>query len=146
VTDIFSEYLQDLTSAALEQGVEAATRGKDDFPPFALVDAGGEGVLTVGAGADLADRPLDEQVEGLREVIRGAARQPDAVIRAAAVVYDTFLTLDEERSDAVVVEAYEAGQPGGVMVGLRYTPKRGLRKGRSEGQPIVLQDDLDPIL
>lgn len=141
----FSESLQHLTSAALEQGIEAALGSKDDFPPFALVDAGGEGTLTIGAGGALADRPLDEQVEGLREMVRYAARQPDATIRAAAIVYDTFLTLDDERTDAVVVEAYEADQPGGVLVGLRYMPKRGLRKGRAEGQPVVLQDDLAPM-
>ncbi len=137
--------MQALTSAALEQGLEAATRSKDDFAPFALVDAGGDGALKVGAGGDLADRPLDEQVEGLREVIRRAASQPGATCRAAAIVYDTFLTLDDERTDAVVVEAYEAEQLGGVLVGMRYTPKRGLRKGRSEGQPMVLQDDLPPM-
>ncbi len=142
----FTADLQTLTSAALEQGVEAATRGKGDFPPFALIDASGEGVLTVGAGGDLAELPLDQQLDGLREMIREVATQPDAVVRAAAIVYDTFLTLDGERSDAVVVEGHEGGQPAGVLVGMRYTRKRGLPKGRSDGEPVVLRDDLDPML
>jgi hypothetical protein len=141
----FTPDLQALASAAVDKGVEAATRGKGDFSPFALIDASHEGVLTVAAAGDLADLPLDEQLDGLREMVRAVAKRPDAVVRSAAIVYDTFLTLDEERSDAVMVEAHEGGQPAGVLVGMRYTPKRGLRKGRSDGEPIVLRDDLDPM-
>ena len=140
----FTEHLQALTLAALEQGTAAATVGKDDFAPFALVDAGGGSAMKVAAGEQRADAPLQEQLEGLRGIVREVAQKPDSTVRAAALVYDTFLTLDDERSDAVVVESYERAQPAGVMVALRYTPRRALRKGRVQGQPTVLSDT-DPM-
>ena len=60
---------------------------------------------------------------------------PDA--ERVAIAYDGFVTVEGERSDAVLVEAHERGQPASVVVLQRYRPRALLKKFAVIGNPAL---------
>jgi hypothetical protein len=85
--------------------------------PFALIEIDGERSLQrfLGDLEDAQQQALD------------AVRTASGFTRAA-VAWDSYLTADRERSDAVLVEASEAGEPESVVVAQRYVVTGRIRK------------------
>lgn len=125
------EALTDLAFLALDHGIESIKDGSGPLIPFTITEPppGGRNLQR-----HVSDT-LEEAQTGAREALR---RDTDAV--RAALAYDGYITVDGERSDAIIVEAYERGQEHGVIYAQRYQPARLLRKFSTIGNTAFLGD------
>jgi hypothetical protein len=125
-----SEELIELALMAIDHGVESVKDGGGPLVPFAITETP--------AGRELARFAAETLEEGQEQARRHVREAADAV--RAAIAYDGFVTLEEERSDAILVEAQERGQPACVILAQRYRPAGRLRKFATLGNPAVLGD------
>jgi len=114
---------------------------------FAAMD---HGIDSIRAGGPLVTFTLTETSEAGRTLTRFAASTFEESLNAArqflsnsdatrgAVAYDGYLTVQGERSDAVVVEVFEAGSAEGFVLGQRYRPKRAFKKFETVGNPAAM--------
>jgi hypothetical protein len=112
-----SDELLDLIFAALDHGVGSVAEG-GPLVPFALTETEDGREL-----ARFVAETLEEGQEQSRRHVRAAS---DA--RRAAIAYDGYLTVEEERSDAIFIEAQDRGQGNAVVFAQRYRPGGRLRK------------------
>jgi hypothetical protein len=111
-----SEELMELAFLALDHGIASVTEG-GPLIPFALTE-NGEGRQL----ARFAAETLEEGQAHARQHVRAS----DAL--RVAIAYDGYLTIDDERTDAIFVEAQERGQSGSVSFAQRYRPAGRFKK------------------
>jgi hypothetical protein len=123
---------------ALDLGLEHAAQG--DFLPFATVleADGGKELLRV---MDSEEHPT---VEGTVTLARQTLHDLDPTPHCVTLVQDGYLTGDEGRADAVIVEAYEVGQPAGVVLAQRY--ERTQEGVTALGNPVLMADETAPMV
>ena len=129
-----SDQLLDLVFAALDHGIESVQEG-GPLIPFALTEGSDGRNLT---------RFVAETLEEGQQQARSHLRGQGATARAA-IAYDGYLTVDGERSDAVLVEGHERGQAASVTFAQRYRPGGRLRKFTTIGNAAFLGEG-DPLL
>jgi len=120
--------LMALAVLALDHGIGSVKAAGGPMTPFAVTETS--------EGRNLArfvTATLEEGQEQARIHVRGAA---EAV--RVAIAYDGYLTIEDERSDAVYVEAQERDQPTSVVLAQRYRPGGRLRKFSTIGNPAML--------
>lgn len=107
----------DLAFAALDHAADSVIAGGGPLIPFCLVEVPG-------------DRSLDRFVGELEQAqlqARATVRSTPNVTRGA-VAWDGYLTIEDERSDAVFVEASEVGDESSVVLAQRYRVVGRVRK------------------
>jgi len=124
-----SEKLADLVFLALDHGVDSVRAGGGPLVPFVMVEQDGKRELH-----RFATERVEEGQHRAREAI--AALPPSATTYALA--YDGFITVQDTKFDAILVEASERGRPAGVRMAQRYTPKKFLRSFQTVGNPALL--------
>jgi nucleotide-binding universal stress UspA family protein len=125
-----SDELIDLALFALDHGVESIKDAGGPLVAFAVTEGPD--------GRNLVRFPTERVEEGpahAREHIRGAG---DPV--RVAIAYDGYVTVEGERTDAILVEAQERGQPASVIMAQRYRPGGRLRRFSTIGNAAFLGD------
>jgi hypothetical protein len=117
----------DLAFMALDHGVGSVAQA-GQLTPFVVTEVAGERRLS---------RFAAERLEEGLAYARAFAREADDAQRVA-VVYDGYLTLAGERSDAVYVEAQERGAETAVVLAQRYRPAGRFKKFATIGNPGLL--------
>ena len=102
---------------ALDHATESVVSSGGPLVPFALIEADGERSLQRYVG----------DLEDAEQQARDAVRTASGVTRAA-VAWDGYLTADGERTDAVLAEASEAGDPESVLLAQQYVVTARIRK------------------
>jgi hypothetical protein len=120
----FDETLGELAMSALDHGVDSVSGG-GPLVPFALERRGDELSIT---------RFAPERLEEGVDAARAHARASDA--DAVAIAFDSYLTVDGERRDAIVVEA-QAGDAA-YRFAQAYRPAGRFRKLERQGNPAFL--------
>jgi hypothetical protein len=111
VTEIpASDELMDLVFVALDHGIESVAAG-GPLIPFAVVETAD--------GRDLVRFAAETLEEGQAQA-RTHVRRADSL--RVAIAHDGYLTVEGERSDAILVEAQERGQSNCVVFAQRYRP------------------------
>lgn len=129
-TDEFTEFF----FLAIDHGFGSIEDGAGPLIPFAMtVSLNGERKL---------NRFLTENLEdGLEQARNHVDENRDEVVMYA-IAWDGYVTLDHERTDAILVEAGERQDPSGVIFCQRYREvKKGLlRKKKCEaiGNPALI--------
>src|ERR1700676_3020460 len=121
-----SKLFDDLVFFALDHGVNSVREG-GVLVPFIVYENDGK--------RSLHRYAADTLEESLRQARLAASRLPRTV-EACAMAYDGFVTLKDNKYDAIIVEAAEHGKPVGVKLAQRYYPKRFIRRFRTEGNPM----------
>ncbi|MFI6943153.1 hypothetical protein ACIBI4_28145 [Streptomyces sp. NPDC050418] len=111
-----SEELLALVFAALGQAVEALRDSKgQEMTTFVVIEGDG-GRDVVRCRADTFERETEIAREQLRKAGAGALRY--------ALVHDGYFTVGEERSEAVIVQAWENDGTPGLQFAQRYAVGR----------------------
>lgn len=115
--DRTGDQLIELTFAALDHAVESVSAGEGPLIPFVMAEKTG----TTG------ERELLRYVADTLEAGIDAAREDlrTTPYERCALAWDGYLTVSGERTDAVFVEAQEAGRPVGICLAQRYSFKDG---------------------
>lgn len=125
---------------AIDHAVAQAEDDEAGFVPFVLaVMSDGEKVAT-----GYVDSEEDFSVEGSVTLARDDLAAADPVPRHVALAWDGYLTLDEDRTEAVFVDAYEQGRSAGVRFAQRY--RRGGDGLELIGNPMLLDHRPRPML
>jgi hypothetical protein len=129
--DHLSEQAAELLFDALDYGIENAGIRTEGFVPFAFLqhrDGTRQAVRFVAGDTDEIDLAVS--------LASGRQRLSvvDQEIVAVAFVWDGYLTGDEQRSEAVLVEGYELGQPAGVLLAQPYV--RAEHNVQLQGDPV----------
>jgi hypothetical protein len=123
-----SEQLLDLVFAALDHGIESARSGSP-FTPFVMTVIGEKKTLYRFVADD-----FETAVNKAREYI-GTLPQ-DVIVYAMAL--DGFVTLENIKQDAVIVEAEERDKGFGVLFAQRYRPLQDTQSFEVIGNPVCL--------
>ena len=107
-----SQRLMDLIFEAVDEGLTLLRSGRGLAPYMMLLTR--EGYVLQRFTGDTVSECLDKAYASLRE--------QDEDTLAYALVYDAVVTVDEQDSDAVLVEAGERGQSDGLRFARRYRP------------------------
>jgi hypothetical protein len=107
-----SQDLVDLVFFGLDRGVDTVRDGRQLLPFVVTEDGDGERGFA---------RYIEETLEGSLTLARTGVRGSGA--KRAVLVYDGFSTQKGERSQTVLLEAYEIGAPDAIVVGQRYKPR-----------------------
>ncbi len=83
---------------------------------------------------------LEESVAQARKFAASRRGRAERV----AVAWEGFITLEGARSDAIFVQAFEAGDPVSFLFVQRYSPAKGKRKAAPIGNP-GLVDTPEPL-
>lgn len=124
-----SEELQELALEAVELALECYSEG--DHSPFILFeDESGESQVIDVKSADGNITP--ELVENAKRVV--AESLSDGALRYA-IAYDGYWTNEEGKSDAVIVEAGERGEPNAWRIVQTYRVQKRSRKATRTSPP-----------
>lgn len=127
-----SDDLVDLVWTAFEHAF-GSIEGGDTLIPFAITETAGERSLM----RFVADT-FEAGIEAGRGQLASLSPRPERAVLA----FDGYVTTKEGRSDAIYVEAQDAGQSGFIFF-MRYKPAKGLlrRKPAPIDDNPVLADD-----
>lgn len=116
-----TEELVDVVFAALDHGIDSVRDGGPLIPFVLAEDPEGRSLTRFAA----------ETLEEGQAQAREHAGSSDAA--RIAIAFDGYLTVEGERSDAILVEAQERGTDSSVIFAQRYRPGGRLRKFSTVG-------------
>lgn len=132
----FSEDLIALAERALSHAVDSVAEG-GDLIPFVMCETGDETTMARFVTGNQLEESIDSARRALRENIS---------TERAALAYDAFLTVEGQRRESVIVEAYERGDTSGLSLAQPSKRVGILRKRRSaEGDMMVVSTELPPL-
>lgn len=94
--------------------------------PFVMCIQGDKKTLT---------RFVHERLEGSVAAGRRAIAELPADVEAYAFAYDAFITLEDVKSDAIIVEGCEQGRKSAGRMAQQYVPKKFMRRLKTLGKP-----------
>lgn len=125
-----TDSLMELAFLALDHGIESVRDG-GPLTPFLVAEIDGE-------------RKLERfDADTLEEALGRAETAADALpfsAAAYAVAHDGFVTVEGERTDAILVEAAERASERALVFAQRYRPKKLLRKATPIGNAALVGD------
>jgi len=126
------EQFSDLMFEALDHGFDVVKDGKGPVIPFALV-------LTNGGERHLQVFLTEPSGDGVR-LAQDYVCQQRAELWMYAIAWDGYVTVDDTKWDAVVVEAGMADRAEGVLICQRYKTERRLFRKRNVpvGNPAII--------
>lgn len=104
--------------------------------PFAFAQEDGQEPHALAYMGEAPDEALTHARKNLTE-LAGLAR--------ASLCWDAYLTVEGERTDAMMVEAYEAGDAHGHLWGYRYRPQDGAASASPIGTMMYLENTRPPL-
>src|SRR5262245_65296310 len=113
-----TEELLDLIFAALDHGIDSVRTSDGPLTPF---------LMAQGEGKPSLQRFVADTLDRSREMAQEAGVHLPAEVRCYAITCDGYLPTEEERFDAIIVEAAECGQPAGFIFAQRYRRRHGKR-------------------
>lgn len=125
-----SEKFADLVFMALDHGVESVRDSGGPLIPFVVIE--GED------GARGIQRFVTERLEEGPERAREAITALPASVAAYALAYDGYITIENTKFDAILVEASERDRPAGVLMAQRYIIKK--ENFEIIGNPVLLEE------
>jgi len=126
-----SDQLLDLIFAALDVGIDTVRTTNGGMHPFLMTPGDDKPAFTRFVG--------DSMEDCVRMAHETAGQLPDDV-PAYAIAADGYLPTDEEKFDAIIVEAAERGDPVGFVFAQRYRPAKGKRKFEVLGRPALIKE------
>lgn len=114
-TDVSPE-LENLMFAALDHAIGSIAHAGGPMTPFVIATENGSGTLH-----RFVASTVEEGVERAREFIRRAGPETTQVVLAV----DGYVTIDDVRTDAVLVEVQAAGTPTSDVFAQRYEIRDG---------------------
>jgi hypothetical protein len=130
------EQLMDLVFLGLDHGIESIKDGGGPLIPFVLIES------AVGE-RDIKRFVADELEQAETEARAHLSGLTDA--ERVALVYDGYVTVENDRTDAVLVEAQERGQTNSLIFAQPYRPGGRLRKLAPIGNAAFLGEG-EPVL
>jgi hypothetical protein len=131
-----SPELLHLLRHALHLGLETIREHGSPLAPFALTES--RGVQRVQVFRDDAEEgPMDRSMDIMQERSPLMAFEDERM----AVVYDGYLAEENEaeQQDALFAEGIERGMGTSVTLAQRYVPAGRLRRVRTVGEPVMLE-------
>jgi hypothetical protein len=115
------EYLSsdsaDFVFETIDMGMQEAATTDAGFTPFVTIMPSPGKIVVCRMDVEAGEVNGEEGVEFCRDHLRTV----DPSVGCVAIVWDGYVTLpDSGRMEAVFVEAYELGQPVGVLMAQRY--------------------------
>ncbi len=129
-----SEQLVDLAMLGLEHGVRSVSEG-GPLIPFTF-EEGPKGRM----GRRFVAETLEESAAAAHDHAAGLRGKADRV----AIALDGYITVEGTRSDAIIVHAYESGDPVTYVFAQVYIPAEGKREATPEGSPRLIERS-DPL-
>lgn len=128
----------DLIFAALDHGVDSIADGAGPLIPFVMI-------VTV-EGEKRLQRFVTDQLEEGVEAARNYVEEEKSDTAIYAIAWDGYLTLDEQKCDAILVEAGERDRERGVLLAQRYEQK-GMFKKKTHliGNPALVENPVSRI-
>lgn len=123
-----SDKLLDLIFDALSDAVQSARAAGSPIVPFLLAQIG-----DFRRRKPLAVDPADGATQAGRRLASDLPNEVDCV----AFAYDGFITTEDGRSDAILVEAHERGMSRSLIFAQRYRPKTFLHGFSTLGNPLL---------
>ena len=123
-----SQPLADLVFFALDHGINSIRDG-GPLIPFLVYEEADKRALH-----RFAAQTLEESLARAK----AATASLSGGVTASAIAYDGFVTIENRKFEAVIVEGAEQRKPRGVHLAQRYVPKRFLRRLRTVGNPTFL--------
>ena len=121
--------LMDVIFLAIDHGIESVKSSGGQLIPF-VVTEGLERKLDV-----FVLEQLEEAVAKAREFVDKA----NSEITFYVIAHDGYFTVNEVRSDAILVEGGERGNSKALFFAQRYEPKKGLfSKFKTIGNPVFI--------
>ncbi|MBI2546735.1 hypothetical protein HYV81_06165 [Candidatus Woesearchaeota archaeon] len=118
--------LNDLVFLALDHGIDSVRDG-GNLVPFTLAKTKGKPELI-----RVMVENLQDSETATKEIV--FERKP----KMYAIAYDGYITIDEKKYDAIIVEAGEKGKHKALKFCQRYIPKKLLRKFGTVGNAMYL--------
>jgi len=103
--------LIDLAFFALDHGTDSVLEAGGDLVPFTVTEADGQRTLR----RFVADR-LEEGVNSARNALSTTSG-----VERAALAFEGYLTFEGGKAPAVIVEAFQAGEPEGMVLVQRHS-------------------------
>jgi hypothetical protein len=131
----------DFVFETIDMGMKEAATTDAGFTPFVTLMPS-EGMITV-CRMDVEEGEVNGE-EGVN-FCRDHLRTVDPSVLCVAIVWDGYVTLEDSgRTEAVFVEAYELGQPMGVLMAQRY--ERVGDEIHLRWNPAKLGDEPEPLV
>ncbi|HEX7706454.1 MAG TPA: hypothetical protein VF701_08360 [Thermoanaerobaculia bacterium] len=136
MTDDFepSEQFADFFFLAIDHGFGSIEDGGGPLIPFVMS-------VSVDGQKHLTRFVTDELSEGVQRAQEHVVQHRDGMMMYA-IAWDGYITLDDRKWDAILVEAGEAHDPRGVLFAQRYEagPKKLFRRSKNErvGNPALV--------
>jgi hypothetical protein len=134
-----SNQLFDFALVALDHAADSVIASGGPLTPFSLIESRIH--VESGKKGELTRFPTESLEEGI-EHARDKVRRAEGVL-LAAVAWDGYVTLEGERTDAVLVEASQARDQVSLILAQRYVESEGGRLVRlgnpvkvAEGRPL----------
>ena len=104
------------------------------FFPFVVIESHRKRKLTV-----FDSQPYEHAVEVARKSILDLAKSNQTMPDMYAIAFDGFATVENVKSDAVIVEAGEKGKAEALVIAQRYKKKEGDKSFQILGHSILLR-------
>ena len=131
----------DFVFGTIDIGMQEAATTDAGFTPFVTILPPDGRMMVCRMDVEEGELNGEEGVEFCRDHLRTV----DPSVQCVAIVWDGYVTLpDSGRTEAVFVEAYELGQPVGVLMAQRY--ERVGDELQIKWNPAKLGDEPEPLV
>lgn len=130
--------LVDLIFFALDHGIDSV-KGGGPLIPFAVAETNGKKTLNRFVPEDFSK--MDECLQKAHAFIANISPTPDFV----AITFDGRVTIQGEKTDAIMVKGFDKTQDEGFVFAQRYKPKAFLRKLKTIGNAGYLGNEPNPM-
>lgn len=133
VNSIKQEYF-DFAYIGLDHGINSIADSGGPLIPFVLTQTGSERKLQRFVTEKYEDGPLEAE-----RYLKDLTIKPDK----ALVAFDGFITIDGQRSDAIIVKCYDKFEDEGLILAQRYTSKKDNNGIEPTGNATLMGKDLN---
>lgn len=130
--------LVDLIFFALDHGIDSVKSG-NPLIPFVVAETDGKKTLNRFVPGDFSK--MEECLQKAQEYISKLNPLPDFI----AITFDGRVTIQGEKTDAIMVRGFDKTQTEGFVFGQRYKPKAFLRKFSTIGNAGYLGNEPNPM-
>ncbi len=140
---VLSESLQELIRLAFEHAFDELDESEGEgLIPFVVVDQKGERFMQRFLDEESEDESGELVIETSRAAIKDITPAPERVV----LVFDGVVEIDDDgERDAVIVEAFEAGEKAAYRMFLTYQPATEDEELEVDDTDIEILEEMDPM-
>ncbi len=131
-----SKELMDLIFTSLDHGINSVRDG-GPLVPFLMAKMGDEVKLM---------RVVPKEESNVEDQVNLILKQIYPVSDYVTAVFESFVTLDDTRTDAILVKGYAKDSPKVHLFGQRFAPKKLLRKFKTIGNPGYMGEEVNRFI